>query len=185
MAIGIDIKTNEELSKGEEDLMNRAKSKEYGSKYARGSFRANYPHSIFFFVKDDDQIVAFGTFRKLALEFHGKKYDILGICNILTIKRGMGYGRILIAAMIQCLMKTEKTGLGFCHPTRTMFYRKAGLSSCKGLIRKLAYKNPDTGKLEPEYAHAHADGIYYEGRDKLITKMLKSKSVAYTDFKDW
>ena len=181
MAIEIEMKTNKELSKREEDLMNSSKSKEYGSKYTRRSFKKDYPDSIFFFVKDDDKIVAFGAFRKLTLEFRGKRYNILGICNILTIKRGMGYGRILITAMIKYLKKTSKTGLGFCHPTRTLFYKKAGLGIKKGFIRRVVYKNPDTGKLEPEYAHAHADGVYYEGRDKLITKILKGKSIAYTN----
>jgi hypothetical protein len=182
MAIEIDIKANEELSKGEQDLMNTSKSKEYGSRYQRKDFKKDYPNSIFFFVKDDDKIVAFGAFRKLTLEFRGKKYKILGICNILTIKRGVGYGRILIAAMIKYLKKTGKTGLGFCHPTRTMFYRKAGLGIRREFIRRVVYKNPTTGKLEPEH---HADGVYYEGRDKLITKMLAGKSIAYTDLKDW
>lgn len=182
MAIEIDIKINKELSKGEEDLMNRYKYKEYGSKYKRMNFKKDYPNSIFFFVKNDDKIVAFGTFRKLALEFRGKKYKILGICNILTIKRGMGYGRILIAAMIRHLKMTGKTGLGFCHPKRTMFYKRVGLDIKKEFIRRVIYKNPDTGKLEPEH---HADGVYYEGRDKLITKMLSSNSIAYTDLKDW
>jgi len=182
MAIEIEIKTNKELSKREEDLMNRSKSKEYGSKYKRMNFKKDYSNSIFFFVKDDNKIVAFGAFRKLTLQFSGKKYKILGICNILTIKRGMGYGKILIAAMSIYLKKAGKTGLGFCHPKRTMFYKKAGLDTKREFIRRVVYKNPTTGELEPEY---HADGVYYEGRDKLITKILSGRSIAYTDLKDW
>jgi len=181
MAIEIEMKSNKEVSKFENDLMNRSKSKEYSRRYKRKDFRKDYPKSVFFFVKDKGKIVAFGAFRKLVLEFRGKDYNILGICNILSIERGKGYGKILIAAMIEYMKKTNKTGLGFCAKKRTVFYKKAGLSVKKEFIRRVVYKNPK-GKLEPE---TDADGVYYEGKDKLITRMLSGKSIAYTDLKDW
>jgi predicted N-acetyltransferase YhbS len=181
MTIEIETKSNKEISKFENVLMNRFKSKEYGREHKTKDFREDYPNSIFFFVKDKGKIVSFGAFRRLTLKYLGKNYNILGICNIFTIKRGKGYGKTLISAMINHLKKTGKTGLGTCAKNRTSFYKKAGLSVRKEFIRRVVYKNPK-GKLEPE---TDADGVYYEGKDKLITRMLSGKSIAYTDLKDW
>lgn len=181
MTIKIEVKNTKELSKQEENLMNRSKSKEYGRKYERKNFKKDHPNSIFFFVKDGGRIVAFGTFRKLPLEYRGRKYRIFGICNIFTVKRGRGYGRILIKAMIDHLKKTGKTGLGFCAKNKILFYKKSGMNIKREFIRRVVYKNP-AGKLEPEY---NADGFYYEGKDRLITKMLSSKAIAYTNLKEW
>jgi len=181
MAIRIEMKSNKVISRFENDLMNKFKSKEYGRKHKRKDFRKDYPDSVFFFVKGKGKITAFGTFRRLTLEFKCKRYRIFGICNILTIQRGKGYGKILIKAMIKHLKRTGKTGLGFCISKNMKFYKKSGMSIKKEFIRRVVYKNPK-GKLEPE---KNADGFYYEGKDKLITKILSGKSIAYTDLKDW
>ena len=180
MAIEIEIKSNKKISKSENALMNRSKQREYKHKLVK-DFKKDYPNSVFFFVKDKGKIVAFGTFRNLTLEYRGKDYNILGICNILTIKRGMGYGGILIKAMIDYLKKTGKTGLGFCSKSNIMFYKKSGMDIRREFIRRVVYKNPE-GKLEPE---TNADGFYHEGKDKLITKLLSGKTIAYTGLKDW
>lgn len=180
MKITIEIKKNTELTKNEMELMYHSKKKEYGEQNIR-NFKEGYPNSIFFFVKDEKKIVAFGALRNLTLKFEGKDHKILGICNILTIKRRMEYGRILIASIINYIKKSGKTGLGFCVSQRTMFYKTTGLKVKKNLIPQVVYKNP-AGKLEPEN---RADGVYYEGKDKFVTKLISSKSIAYTSLKDW
>jgi hypothetical protein len=180
MKITIETKKNTKITKAQSKLMYRAKLKEFGSQSIK-DFKKGYPNSIFFFVRDNGKIKAFGAFRNLTVELDKRKYKILGICNIFTLQRGLGYGRMLIAAMVNYIKTSGKTGLGFCGYKRTKFYEKAGLFIAKDLMPKMVYKNPK-GELEPEY---EADGVYYEGKDKFVSKLLKSKNVAFTDLKDW
>ncbi len=179
--ITIEIKKNTELTKQEEDLMNKNKKKEWPKEYGVKSFKKEYPKTIFFFVKDNGKIVAFGALRNLILDYKGKKYGIFAICNIFTIKRKKGYGRILISALINYSINHGKTAIGFCGFQNTRFYEKAGLNIKKNLLTKVMYKDPKTGELKPETG----DGLYYEGKDKLVSKLIKSKVPAYTDLFDW
>jgi len=50
------------------------------------------------------------------------------------------------------------------------------------LIKRFAYKNPRTGKIIYD---SDGHGVYYEGKDKLISKILKAKGYAYTDCDFW
>ena len=178
--IKIEIKSNKKITKKESEMMYLAKKKEFGSQDIR-DFRKGYPNSVFFFVKDGRETAAFGALRKLTLEFEGKKCKILGICNIFTIKRGQGYGKILMRGVIRYIKKSGKTGLGFCIHDKMEFYRKAGFKVKKDLIEKVVYKNPE-GKLELEY---DADALYIDGKDKFVSKLIASKEISYTDLKDW
>jgi len=178
----IEIKKNTELTKKEEDLMNKNKKKEWPKSYRIKNFKKEYPNSVFFFVKENNKIIAFGTLRNLTLEYKRKKYKIFGICNIFTIKRRQGYGKVVISVIIDYAKKYKKTALGFCSPKTSGFYAKAGLKIGKNLILKVVYKDPKTGELKPEY---NADGLYYEGKDKLVSKLIKGKVPAYTDLFDW
>ena len=177
----IEIKKTSELTKKEEDLMNKNKKKEWPKDYRIKSFKKEYPDSVFFFVKEGKEIVAFGTLRNLTLEYKKKKYYIFAICNIFTIKRGQGYGKVVISAIINYSMKHKKTAIGFCGRHNTKFYEKTGLNIEKNLLTKVVYKDPKTGKLKPE----RGDGLYYEGKDKLVSKLIKGKAPAYSDLYDW
>lgn len=178
----IEIKKTNQLTKKEADLMNKSKKKEWPESYKIKNFKKDYPNSIFFFIKEGKDINAFGTLRNLTLEYKRKKYKIFGICNIFTIKRKHGYGRIVISAIIDYAKKYKRTALGFCSPKTSGFYKKSGLKIGKNLIPKVVYRNPKTGELKPE---DNADGLYYEGRDKLVSKLIKGKIPAYTDLFDW
>ena len=170
----IEIILDKNLTKRHTVLMNRWRKKEFGPQWTIRNFKKDYlPGARFFFLKENRKIVAFGTLRKVTINYLGKKYNILGICNIISIEKGKGYGKILIAAMIKYLKKTGKTGLGFCRSKNTQFYKKAGLNTIKDLTKRFALRNATTNKYK--YDEEGGDGIYIDGKDKLIKKVLSTK----------
>jgi len=173
--IKVQIKTVKNLTKSDMALMNRWRVNEFGSENLK-NFKKDYlPNPRFFFVKDDGKIVAFGILGPIVtINYLGKTYKILGIGSIISIVKGKGYGKILIQSMIKTLKKEGKTGLGFT--TETEFFKKAGLGTKKDFIKRFVYKNPKTGK---EIIDNLGDGIYYEGKDKFISKVLSTKNIVY------
>ncbi len=157
--------------------MNKWRKKEFGRKAIKNFKKDYFPGAKFFFVKAGKEIVAFGGLRKVIIEYLGRKYVIGGICNIVAIKKGEGFGKVLISAMIKYLKKTKKTGLGFCDRKITRFYAKAGLKTKQGLCDRFALKNPQTGEIR--FDTEGGDGLYLDGKDHLIKKILSTKSTAY------
>ncbi len=180
MKLKIETKNIRNLSNKEIDLMNKIRVREWGSKEARS--KKDFPNTIFFFLKDDGKIMAFGGLRYITINYQGKNYKILGLCSILSVKKGKGYGKILVKAMIKHLKKTGKTGLGFCGKKITGFYKKSGLNTKKDLIRRFVYKNPKTGK---EVIDNEGDGLYYEGKDQFMKKVLSTKQIVYINTPHW
>jgi hypothetical protein len=157
------------------NIMIKARIKEYGKNTK--NFEEDEKRAIFFFVKNNQEIVSFGMLEPIKINYLKKSYTIWGIGNIISIKKGKGYGTILIKEMIRYLKKTKRTGLGFCGHRTTKFYEKAGLKIIRLFGKRFALKNPRTGELRFEAPDDIGDGLYYEGRDKLISKMLKTKSI--------
>ena len=52
----------------------------------------------------------------------------------------------------------------------------------KNFIRRFIYVNPKTKK---EIRDSEGDMIYIEGKDKLVTKMFRTKSFAYCNKPHW
>jgi len=173
------IKKGSSLSNQEVKLMNLARKKEFGTKEIK-DFKKDYPLDSNYFFVLDKKIVAFGILIPISIDYLGKKYKIMGICSIISLKKGKGYGKILIQAMISYLKKTNKTGLGFT--TKTKFFKKAGLKTKKNFIKKFVYVNPKT--KEKVYDN-EGDGIYLEGKDKFISKVINNKSKVFINIIHW
>ena len=170
------------LSKSEMDLMNVWMMKEFGKKYVR-KFKEYYPgNAKCFFVQGDEGIIAFGILNPVVAEYLGKKYNIFGMGDILTIERGGGYGRILLEAMIGYLKKNGKTGIGFCVRKNLPFYKKVGLGTEMNLMKRFRYRNPKSGRLG---SGKNGDGLFYNGKDKFIEKVMDGKSSVYLNVKLW
>jgi len=167
-------KKGNKLSNSERTFMNKSRIKEYGENDK--DFKNNEKQSIFFFVKDKKKIVAFGMLKPIKMNYLSKTYNILGIGNIMSIKKGRGYGKVLIQSMVDYLKKKEKTGLGFTGNKNVPFYKKAGLSAKKKFSFRFVLKNPKTGKKK--FDDENCPGVYYNGKDDFISKVLKTKSVA-------
>jgi len=173
----VEIIKDKDLPKKYEDLMNKWRKKEFGQDEVK-NFKKDYlPGAIFFFVKVGKKVVAFGGLRKVTINYLGRKYRILGICNIISIEKRKGYGKILISAMIDYLKKTGKTGIGFCSKKISKFYGKAGLKIAKDLTQRFVWRNPKT--RETKLDEERGDGIYIEGKDRFVQKLLSTKSKAY------
>ncbi len=180
MKITIETKKCKELYKSEMDLMNKWRRRDFGPQESK-NYKKDYPlDTNFFFVRDEKEIAAFGALQPIAINYLGKNYKILGICNIISLQKGKGYGKKLIAAMIHSLKKAGKTGLGFT--TKTDFFKKAGLNTKKDFIRRFIYRNPIT---KEEIIDREGDGIYYEGKDGFIKKVLSNKSIVYIGIPHW
>jgi hypothetical protein len=173
----IEIIKDKDLPKKYMDVMNKGRVGEWGEKNRKNFKKDYWPGAKFFFVKDGKEIAAFGALRDVAINYLGKKYKILGICNIISVVKGKGYGQILISSMITYLKKTGKTGLGFCGHKNSEFYRKAGLDVKKSFTWRFASKNPKTSEIK--FDSGDCDGICIEGKDKLIEKVFSTKGVGY------
>ncbi|MCK5321208.1 hypothetical protein KAJ38_01395 [Candidatus Pacearchaeota archaeon] len=180
MRIRIESKKVKDFSKKERDLINRLRVREWG-RNARVSFRKDYePNTVFFFLKDNNRTVALVGLRPIKINYLDKSYNIFGICCLIASKKGIGYGRILISVMITYLKKTNKTALGFTD--KTQFCKKAGLEIKKGFIKRFIYKNKKTGEIIKD---DDGDGIYYNGKDNFVGKILKTKSPIYINVLPW
>ena len=138
--------------------------------------------STFYFVKDKKEVKSFGLLKPLKINYLGKTYKILGIGNILAIEKGKGHGRILMKKILKDLKKKNKTGLGFTGNKIEGFYRKIGFTSEIKLKNRFFYDygNKKTNKKEKGWW-----GIYYEGKDKFITNVLKTKLTVMLPCEHW
>lgn len=112
----------------------------------------------------------------------GSKALGAAVLVIVTVRRGEGYGRVLLVAMIKYLKKNGKTGLGFCARKNLPFYEKVGLGTKKDLMGRFRYRNPKSGRLAPR---KKGDGMFYGGKDGFVDKVLGDKSQVYLDSKLW
>lgn len=158
-------------------LMNKWRVKQFGPENRKNFKKDYWPGANFFFLKDDGKIVAFGGLRDVTISYLEKNYKIQGFCSIISVIKMRGYGKILIHAMIDYLKKTGKTGLGFCGEKNSKFYKKAGLDVKKDLADRFALKNPKTGEIKFDEEGGY--GLYFNGKDKLIKKVLSTKGVGY------
>ncbi|MBU0760138.1 MAG: GNAT family N-acetyltransferase [Nanoarchaeota archaeon] len=181
MKIEIEFKPIEKLKKKELDFMNVQRKREYG-KSAMMNFRKEDKKAVFILVKDEGKVVAFGMLKPVKVEYKGKKYEILGMGRGLAIKKGREYGRLLQAARIYYMKKKDKTAVAFTDRSNLGFFEKVGFKTKRHLIKRFRYKNPKTGEIVIDN---DGDGVYYEGKDKLVSKIIKGKGVAFTNADFW
>jgi hypothetical protein len=176
----VEIIDDKDLSGEYMNLMNKSRVIEFGEDEVKDFKKDYFPSSKFFFVKVKKEIMAFGALRDISIDYLGKKYEILGICNIISIVKKKGYGKILILAIIDYLKKTGKTGLGFT--LKTEFFKKAGLKTEKDFIKRFVYIDPLTKK---EVIDNEGDGIYFNGKDDFIKEVLSTDSIVYINIHHW
>jgi hypothetical protein len=186
MNIQIISKKVEKLSKKEINFMNDCRIKEYG-KGSSVDFKKEDSKGELIFVKDNNKIVAFGMLKPVILKFLNKKYTILAMGRGMSVIKGKEYGRILQAVRIYYIKKAGKTSIAFTDKKNIKFYEKAGFKIVKNFTERFRYKDPITGEIvkDDEDGEEPGDGVFYEGKDKLITKMLSNKSPAYVDGQTW
>jgi|APHM01.1.fsa_nt_gi hypothetical protein len=182
MKITIQTKKGKELSKKEEDFMNSWRKKEFGEKEPK-EFKKDYSlNTEYFFVIEEGKIMAFGLLVPVRINYLGKNYNILGIGNIVSIKKKRNYGRILMSCIISYLRRKEKTGVGFCERKNIGFYEKVGLKTKKDLMKRFKYKHATKEERESE---SEGVVIYYNGKDGFMNKVLSTKSEVTIPIPHW
>ena len=180
------IKKGKSLSKKELDLIVNANIKNFNDcqDYEKELrlLKNEEVASTFFFVEKKGKIVSMGLLRPIKINYLRKSYNIFGISNMISIIKRKGYGKMIVSAMKEFLQKKSKTGVGFCHDGNIRFYKKSGLSVLNKSKNRFFYDygNPKENKEMMEDAV-----IYFEGKDKFITKVLKTKSLIKISCEHW
>lgn len=175
----IEITKNKDLTKKQKDTINRARTINWG-KSAQKDFSKDYePNTEWFFIKRKNKIISLGGIRPLKVKYLGKTYNIGGICSTISLEKRKGYGKIMVASMINYSKRTGKTILGFT--TQTEFFKKAGLGTKKYFIKRFVWIKSNGEKIHDN----EGDGVYYEGKDKFISKVLKTKSPVFINVEHW
>ena len=177
--IKTEIIKNKNLSKKQKDIINNARLKNFGKSQLKDFSKDYEPNTEWFFVKKGNKIVSLGGIRPIKVKYLGKTYGVGGICSTISLVKKKGYGKIMVASMINYSKKTGKSILGFTGQTK--FFGKVGLGTKKDFIRRFVWIKTNGKKIhDPD-----GDGVYYEGKDKLISKILKTKSPAYIYVEFW
>lgn len=171
---------NKHLSNFEKNLINKHRLKEFGKGNEKDFTKDYEPETLWFFVTFKSKIVSLGGIRPLHVAYRGKKFSLGGICSIISIIKGKGYGKILMSFMVDYSINSGKTILGFTE--KEAFFRKSYLKTKKHFIRRFIYINP---KTKEETLDKWGDGIFYEGKDKMITKILRTKEPVYINVPHW
>lgn len=177
--IHVDLIKSKDLDKKEKKSLEELRVKEFGEKN-RKDFKKDYePDTLWVIVKKKKKIVSFGGIRPIKVKYLGKEYDIGGVCSTIAVIKKKGYGRIMANAMVDQSKKMNKTILGFTG--KTEFFRKCGWGTKKDFIRRFVWVKEDG---EKEY-DPDGDGVYFEGKDKLISKVLKGKGYVEIPVEFW
>lgn len=177
--IQVEIVKNKNLSKKEKNIINSARLKNFGKTQIKDFSKDYEPDTLWFFVKKKKKVVSLGGIRPLRVKYLGKTYNIGGICSTISLIKRKGYGKMMVSFLIDYSRRTGKTILGFTG--KTEFFKKAGLGAKNSFIGRFVYLRPDGEKVYDN----DGDGIYYEGKDKFISKVLKTKSPVYTYVEHW
>ncbi len=177
--ISVDIVKNKDLTRKQKEIINKSRVKEFG-KDEKKDFSKDYePNTLWFFVKYKKKVVSLGGLRPVKIKYNNKLYNILGICSIVSLIKKKGYGKFLMSFMIDYSRRTGKTLLGFTGQTK--FFGKVGLGTKKDFIKRFVYIKPSGEKVYDR----DGDGIYYEGKNKIISKILKGKNPVYIFVLHW
>lgn len=166
----VESKLGKDLTKEEIKVINKYKAQEFGTKPLDEEDNSKYRKHVFFFVKSEKgKIVSFGRLARFIMEFKSRKYNIYGICTIVSVIKKKGFGKKLIKAMKEFVLQTDKTCIGFCDPNLSLFYKKCGLSILPQQARRFV-KGGDSIKADS----CRDDVIYQEGKDSLIRKIKRN-----------
>ncbi|MBA3872504.1 MAG: GNAT family N-acetyltransferase [Anaerolineae bacterium] len=176
------IMRGQDLSEAQIDFMNKQRLMEYGENTK--DFKKNELASIFFFLDQAESVKAFGMLKPLNIIHDGKQCPILGISNIIAVEKGRGYGKLLMQAIKEYLVSKHMNGLGFCDHEICPFYVQCGFQIIEGLSSRFQYLYAQQDG-QKEKLDSPRGTIYFEGRDKLASKLLANDEPIYIDVPFW
>ncbi|MBU1136411.1 MAG: GNAT family N-acetyltransferase [Nanoarchaeota archaeon] len=175
----VDRIKSKDLNRKDKKALEELRVKEFGEEN-RKDFKKDYESdTLWVVIKKKGKIVSFGGIRPIKVKYKGRIYHIGGICSTISVIKKKGYGKIMVNVMKDYSQETGKTILGFTGQTK--FFSKCGFGTKKNFVRRFVWVKPNGEKVYDD----DGDGIYYEGRDKLISKILKTKSPAHIFVEYW
>lgn len=178
MEIETSTKKLKDATSAELRLMNKARLDNWDDGFV--DWKKEYPlNSEILFVKENKKVRAFLVFKPLRINYLKNQYNILGLCSGIALIKGKGYGKILMSEALSYLKQKLKSALGF---TEENFFAKTGFGFEKDFIKRFVYVNP---KTKEKIIDEVGDGVYYNGKDNFIKKVLETKSTVYIDFPYW
>lgn len=130
-----------ELSEQYIEMMNNQRIKEYGENTK--DFKNNEQESSFFFLKEQEEVKAFGMLKPVTLHTDGKSYPIMGIANVIAIEKSKGYGSAIMEQITTYLEQNKLVGIGNTHRDNFDFYKKCGYRFVPGLLGQFTYIKAD------------------------------------------
>ncbi len=170
---------NKNLTDEQKYIINNARIKEWGIEEKKDLSKDFEPDTIWFFVEDNKKIVALCGLRLIKIKYCNKDYVVRGICSVIALEKGKGYGKLLTQAMIDYSKKSGETILGFT--LKTEIFRRCGLKVEKDFIKRFVWvKKNGERVLDNE-----GDGIYFEGKDEFVSKVLEGEDMVKIDIEFW
>ncbi|MBI4999423.1 GNAT family N-acetyltransferase [Candidatus Gottesmanbacteria bacterium] len=102
------------------------------------------------------------------VKFKDETFSILGIGGIVSNIKGKGYGKKIMTAIKQYLIKNCKTGIGFCGLFNRPFYEKCGFFVNQNSLQRFVYyeKSKKIVNVEDEAV------LYFDSDDHFMEKAL-------------
>lgn len=167
--IVVDLIKSRELNRKDKKILEDLRVKEFGVENKK-DFKKDYEsETIWVIVRKKGKIVSFGGIRPIQVKYLGKKYSIGGICSTISAIKKKGYGKIMVSFMRNYSWRTGKTLLGFTGATE--FFKKTEFGTEKDFIKRFVWVKKNGERVYDD----DGDGIYYEGKDKFVSKVLKGK----------
>lgn len=135
---------------------------------------------LFFLVKEDREIKAFGSLQDIDLIIDKLTLPILGIKGVASLEEGKGYGKSLIEAMVKYAKENEEILVGFCDPKNRGFYIKSGLKVKENGNLNFVHKKEDGSEHTDD-----GDVIYYSEFKNEITKAIEEGKRIYHLIPHW
>lgn len=84
----------------------------------------NHSNDIFV-VAYDEELIGFGVIYDISpVRFMDKHYDILGTGSLVSIKKGIGVGTLIVRTMEKYLESQDKSSFGFCDNNSLGFHKR-------------------------------------------------------------
>lgn len=124
---------------------------------------------LFFLLKDNDEIVAFGALLEVKpVYFNEEEFSLMSFVNVVSNIKGKGYGKRVITAIKDYLTSHDITGIGFTMLKNQGFYEKCGFIFTTNSTQRFVVKKDGKNIT-------NQDGqiiFYQDGPDHFMQKVL-------------
>ena len=129
-------------------MMDDQRIKEYGENTK--DFRNNEKNSIFFFLKELNEIKAFGMLKPVVLYYQDSEYPIMGLANVIAVEKSKGYGSRIMKDITDYSNANNIPLLGNTYTGNFVFYEKCGFVFFHNLIDRMVYVMSDGEERKTE-----------------------------------